>query len=66
MHQYSALFKAIDDYVRVEHRCFVSELDPSQTEWVICVRPTNENARTLALTGDVNIYTETEGGNSVH
>jgi len=45
--QYSSLFKAIDDYVRVEHRCFVSELDPSQTEWVICVRPTNENTRTL-------------------
>jgi hypothetical protein len=47
--QYSALFKAIDDYVRVEHRCFVSEcfLNPSHTGWMICVRPTNENARTL-------------------
>jgi len=49
--QYSTLFKAIDDYIRAEHSCFVAECDlyPSQSEWVICARPTNENVRALAL-----------------
>jgi hypothetical protein len=47
--QYFALFKAVDDYVRAAHHCFVSECDLNQPrkEWAICVRPTNENTRTL-------------------
>lgn len=49
--QHAALFKAIDDYVRAEHSWFVSECfpNPSKTEWVICARPTNENARALDI-----------------
>ena len=45
--QYVALFAAIDEYVKAHHRCFVAEcfLNPSETEWVICIRPTTENAR---------------------
>jgi hypothetical protein len=48
--QYPTLFKALDDYIRAEHRCFVAEcdLDSFQTEWVICARPTNTNVRALA------------------
>ena len=47
--QHPLLFKIVDDYVRAEHACFVSECFVNQlrTEWVICVRPTNESARTL-------------------
>jgi hypothetical protein len=43
--QYVALFTAIDEYVKVHHRCFVAEcfLGRSETEWVICIRPTAEN-----------------------
>jgi len=45
--QHAALFTAIDEYVRARHRCFVPELDRSPTDWVICIRPTEENARAL-------------------
>ena len=45
-----ALFTAIDEYVKAHHHCFVAEcfLDPSETEWVICIRPTPENSGALA------------------
>jgi hypothetical protein len=48
--QYVALFTAIDEYVKVHHRCFVAEcfLGSSETEWVICIRPTAENRGALA------------------
>src|SRR5258708_37501391 len=48
--QYVALFTAIDEYVKAHHRCFVAEcfLGPSETEWVICIRPTAENRGVLA------------------
>jgi hypothetical protein len=47
--QNAAVFKVIDDYVRLEHRCFVSECDQntSRAEWVICLRPTVDNTRPL-------------------
>jgi len=46
-HQYGLLFKVFDDYVRTNHRCFVSEcfLSRSEREWLICVQPLKENAR---------------------
>jgi hypothetical protein len=49
--QYAVLFSAIDDYIKVEHNCFVSEcfLNSSRTEWVICARPTNKNPRPLDI-----------------
>jgi hypothetical protein len=45
--QYTDLFITIDKYVRERHRCFVAEcfLNPSGTEWVICIRPMAENTR---------------------
>src|SRR5258706_272142 len=46
--QYTALFTTIDKYVRARHRCFIAELDFSQTKWVMCIRPTEENIRDLA------------------
>ena len=48
--QYVAVFTAIDEYVKAHHRCFVAEcfLGPSETEWVICARPTAENCGALA------------------
>lgn len=48
--QYFALFTAIDEYVKAHLRCFVAEcfLGPSETEWVICIRPTAENRGALA------------------
>ena len=46
--QHSALFTTSDKYVRTRHRCFVAELDFSQTKWVMCIRPTEENIRALA------------------
>jgi hypothetical protein len=46
--QYTALFTAIDEFVRTRHRCFVAELDFSQTKWAICIRPTQENIPALA------------------
>ena len=48
--QYVALFTAIDEYVKAHHRCFVAEcfLGTSETEWVICIRPTAENRDALA------------------
>jgi hypothetical protein len=48
--QYVALFTAIDEYVKAHHRCFVAEcfLGPSETERVICIRPTAENRGVLA------------------
>jgi hypothetical protein len=48
--QYGVLFKALDEYVRAQHHCFVAEcfLNPhSHNEWVICVRPREDNARVL-------------------
>ena len=47
--QHSALFTIIDKYVRTRHRCFVAELDFSRPKWVMCIRPTEENIRALAL-----------------
>jgi hypothetical protein len=46
---YRPLFIAMDAYEKTEYRCFVSEcfLTPAETEWVICVRPTTENVRSL-------------------
>ena len=46
--QYTALFTTIDTYVRTRHCCFVVELDFSQTKWVVCIRPTEENIPALA------------------
>jgi len=45
--QYTGLFITIDKYVRARHHCFVAEcfLNSSATEWVICIRPTEENTR---------------------
>ena len=47
--RYTLLFTTINTYVRARHRCFVAECFPnsSETEWVICVRPTEEITRTL-------------------
>jgi hypothetical protein len=47
--QHAALFTAIDQYVRAQHHCFVAELDLWQTEWVICIRPTEENIHARSL-----------------
>jgi|HubBroStandDraft_2_1064218.scaffolds.fasta_scaffold200377_3 hypothetical protein len=47
--QYEALFTTIDKYVRARHHCFVAELSHSQTKWVLCIRPTEENIRALSL-----------------
>jgi hypothetical protein len=47
--QYKALFAAIDQYVRAQHHCFVAELFFWTTDWVICIRPTEENIRALSL-----------------
>ena len=47
--QHSALFTTVDKYVRIRHRCFVAELDFSGPKWVMCIRPTEENIRALAL-----------------
>ena len=43
--RYTLLFTTIDTYVRTRHRCFVAEcfFSSSETEWVICIRPTEEN-----------------------
>lgn len=48
--QYFILFTAIDEYVKAHHRCFVAEcfLGPSETEWMICIRPTAETRGALA------------------
>ena len=46
--QYTALFTTIDKYVRGRHRCFIAELDFSQTKWVMCIRHTEETIRALA------------------
>ena len=45
--RYALLFATIDTYVRARHRCFVAEcfLSSQETEWVICIRPTQENTR---------------------
>jgi hypothetical protein len=45
--QHPALFAIIDKYVRTRHRCFVAELDFSRSKWVMCIRPTEENTRSL-------------------
>ena len=45
--RYKTLFTAMDQYVRAHHQCFLAELSPSQNEWVICIRPINENTRVL-------------------
>ncbi len=47
--RYATLFTTIHTYVRARHRCFVAEcfLSSSETEWVICIRPTEENTHTL-------------------
>ena len=47
---YVALFTAIDEYVKAHHRCFVAEcfLGPSESQWVIRIRPTAENRGALA------------------
>ena len=45
--EYGVLFKALDEYVRKRHHCFVSEcfLNPhTHDEWVICARQTEDNA----------------------
>jgi hypothetical protein len=45
--QYTGLFIRIDEYVRACHHCFVAEcfLNSSATEWLVCIRPTEENTR---------------------
>jgi hypothetical protein len=42
-------FSVFDEYLRAQHNCFVSEwfLNAARTEWVLCVRPTAANARSL-------------------
>lgn len=42
---YNALFVAVDKYLRSSRGCFVAEcfLDGSESEWILCARPTNEN-----------------------
>jgi hypothetical protein len=46
--QHSNLFTTFDKYVRTRYRCFIAELDFSSTNWVMCIRPTEENIRALA------------------
>jgi hypothetical protein len=45
--RYAILLTTIDTYVRARHHSFVAEcfLSSSETEWVICIRPTEENSR---------------------
>jgi hypothetical protein len=45
--QYTALFTTVDKYLRARHHCFVAELDFSDTKWVMCIRPTEENIHAL-------------------
>ena len=45
--RYAILFTTIDTYVRARHHCFVAELDFGTIDWAVCIRPTEENTRTL-------------------